>query len=178
MFLKITKPRLSLRIRLTLLFVIIFGTTTLVFSVFSYYFLDRSLLQDFDDALYNYSIDVSQTLEMGHIDNFFSNPLLVEEGKIFPFPSGTALILLRNKDGKILIQSGKFESFRPLYHKAFAAIANGADSFYETLSLLHAALGSGIKLYVAGSQLEHLGSPAIYKIPNIQEFIKTFAHSV
>lgn len=134
MYSKITKPKLSLRLRLTLLFVFIFGTTTIVFSVFSYYFLNRSLLQDFDDALYNYSIDVSQTLEMGQLDDVFTNPLLVEEGKIFPFPSGTALILLRNKSGKVLIQSGKFESFSPEYKKAYDAIARGADSYYETLS--------------------------------------------
>lgn len=52
------------------------------------------------------------------------------------------------------------------------------DSFFETLSLLHIALGSNIKLYVAGSQLDHFASPSIYKIPNIQEFTQAFSHSV
>ena len=74
-------------------------------------------MQDFDNALYNYSVDVSQNLEMGQLDDIFSNPMKVDEGKIFPFPSGTALILLRNSSGKILIQSGKLNSFSPDYEK-------------------------------------------------------------
>ncbi len=134
MFLKTIKPNLSLRSRLTLLFVFIFGTTTLLFSIFSYYFLNRSLLQDFDNALYNYSIDVSQTFEMGTLDNIFTNPKLADEGKLFPFPSGTALVLLRNAEGKILVQSGRFVTFVPEYKNAIAHITNGADSHYETIT--------------------------------------------
>lgn len=134
MYLKTITPSLSLRSRLTLLFVFIFGTTTLVFSIFAYYFLNKSLLQDFDNALYNYSIDVSQTLEVGKLDALFANPLNVDEGKIFPFPSGTALILLRNAKGKVLIQSGQFEAFNPEYQQALTAIAAGADSYYETIT--------------------------------------------
>ncbi len=134
MFLKTVTTKLSLRSRLTLLFVFIFGTTTLVFSVFAYYFLNKSLLQDFDNALYNYSIDVSQTLEMGQLDDIFSNPHKVEEGKIFPFPSGTALILLRNGAGKVLIQSGQFNKFSPKYQQALNEISAGADSYYETIT--------------------------------------------
>jgi methanogenic corrinoid protein MtbC1 len=52
------------------------------------------------------------------------------------------------------------------------------EAFSETLSLLHAALGNNLKLYVAGSQLDHLSSSSIHKIPNIQEFIQSFSHSV
>lgn len=134
MFLKTITSSLSLRSRLTLLFVFIFGTTTLIFSIFSYYLLNRSLLQDFDNALYNYSIDVSQTFEMGNIDNIFTNPQMADEGKIFPFPSGTALILLRNAEGKILVQSGRFDAFIPEYKHAIAEISKGADSHYETIT--------------------------------------------
>ncbi len=134
MYLKTATSSLSLRLRLVLLFVFIFGTTTLVFSVFSYYFLNKSLLQDFDNALYNYSIDVSQTLETGQLDDIFANPMRFDEGKIFPFPSGTALILLRNSVGKILIQSGQFNTFSPAYEEALKSIERGADSFYETIT--------------------------------------------
>jgi methanogenic corrinoid protein MtbC1 len=52
------------------------------------------------------------------------------------------------------------------------------DSFSQTFSLLLKNLGTGIKVYVAGSQLEHLSPSAVHKIPNIQEFIKSFEHSV
>jgi signal transduction histidine kinase len=134
MFLKTAIASLSIRSRLVVLFVFIFGTTTLVFSVFAYYFLNKSLLQDFDNALYNYSIDVSQSLEFGKIDTSFSDTLKADEGKIFPFPSGNALILLRNIDGKILIQSGQIDQFNPEFKKAISEISFGADSSYETIT--------------------------------------------
>jgi len=134
MYLKTLKISFSLRARLTLLFVLIFGTTTLVFSVFSYYFLNKSLLQDFDNALYNYSIDVSQTLEISKINTVFSNTLMADEGKIFPFPSGNALIRLRNSAGKVLIQSGLFGGFKSNYEQALKDISAGSDSYYETIT--------------------------------------------
>jgi methanogenic corrinoid protein MtbC1 len=51
-------------------------------------------------------------------------------------------------------------------------------AFAETATLLTNTVGSSIKLYVAGSQLDHLFSSSINKILNIQDFIKSFAHSV
>lgn len=90
----------GLRTRLTILFVFIFGSTTILFSIFAYYKFNEALLQDFDNALYNYSIDISQTIEIGPKNDIDLPPLTVEEGKIFPFPSGTALILVRHFSGK------------------------------------------------------------------------------
>jgi signal transduction histidine kinase len=134
MSLKTILNRLSLRLKLTFLFVFIFGTTTFIFAFFSYYFLNESLLQDFDSALYNYSIDVSQILEVGQLDDIFTNPQKLDDGKIFPFPSGTALILVRNSAGKVLIQSGQFNKFSPSYKAAYSAIELGSESYYETIS--------------------------------------------
>lgn len=129
MFLK----RLSLRTRLTSLFAIIFGTTTIFFSGFLYYFLNNSLMQDFDDALYNYSIDVARNIEIGSKNDLLFPPLKVDEGKIFPFPSGTALIQVRHASGKVLVRSGDFGTFKFPYEKDITRIRKGQDSSYRTL---------------------------------------------
>ena len=124
--------RLSLRVRLTALFVVIYGSTTILFSIFAYYKLSESLLQDFDNALYNYSIDISQTIEYGPSIDLSLPPLVMEEGKIFPFPSGTALILVRHISGEILSRSGNFGLFLPPFQSEVKKILKGADSAYVT----------------------------------------------
>lgn len=125
--------RLSLRVRLTALFVLIYGSTTILFSIFAYYKLNESLLQDFDNALYNYSIDISQTIEYGPSIDLSLPPLIMEEGKIFPFPSGTALILVRHISGEILSRSGNFGAYVPPFQSEVKKILKGADSAYTTI---------------------------------------------
>lgn len=125
--------RLSLRVRLTALFVVIYGSTTILFSLFAYYKLNESLLQDFDNALYNYSIDISQTIEYGTSLDLSLPPLFMEEGKIFPFPSGTALILVRHISGETLSHNGNFGAFVPPFKSEVAKILKGADSAYTTI---------------------------------------------
>ncbi len=125
----------SLRTRLTFLFAVIFGTTTILFSGFLYYFLNDSLAQDFDDALYNYAIDVSRTIEIGKKNDLLFPPLKVDEGKIFPFASGTALIQIQHASGKVLVRSGEFGNFVFPYQRAFEKIKKGGqDSAYRTLT--------------------------------------------
>lgn len=126
--------RLSLRVRLTALFVVIYGSTTILFSLFAYYKLDESLLQDFDNALYNYSIDISQTIKYGPSIDLNLPQLIMEEGKIFPFPSGTALILVRHISGEILSRSGNFGPFLPPFNSEVIKILKGADSAYITIT--------------------------------------------
>lgn len=130
MFLK----TLSLRTRLTTLFAIIFGTTTIFFSGFLYYSLDASLRQDFDDALYNYAIDVSKNIEIGSKEDLLFPPLKVDEGKIFPFSSGTSLIQVQDAEGHILVRSGEFGKFQFPFKKDIKKILNGQDSSYRTLT--------------------------------------------
>ncbi|MES2800989.1 MAG: HAMP domain-containing sensor histidine kinase [Bdellovibrionota bacterium] len=125
--------KLSLRVRLTALFVVIYGSTTILFSLFAYYKLSESLLQDFDNALYNYSIDISQTIEYGPQIDLSLPPLVMEEGKIFPFPSGTALILVRHISGEILSRSGNFGLFLPPFQSEVKKILGGADSAYAMI---------------------------------------------
>lgn len=121
---------LSIRVRLTALFVILFGTTTILFSAVLYYFLDDSLMQDFDNALFNYSIDVSKNIKYGDPSDLL---LEVDEDKIFPFSSGTALIVIRHSSGTVLSQSSNAKNIEFPYAKEIQNIKNGADSSYTTL---------------------------------------------
>ena len=126
--------KLSLRTRLTALFVLIFGTTTIVFSALLYISLNDSLLHDFDDALYNYAVDVSRNIDIGAKDDLLFPPLKVDEGKIFPFPSGTALIQVTHISGKILVQSGEFGTFKFPFRHDIEKISLGRDSSYRTIT--------------------------------------------
>ncbi len=90
-------------------------------------------MQDFDDALYNYSIDVARNIEIGSKNDLLFPPLKVDEGKIFPFPSGTALIQVRHASGKVLVRSGEFGTFKFPYEKDITRIRKGQDSSYRTL---------------------------------------------
>ena len=129
---------LSLKIRLTVLFVIIFGTTTVLFSGFFYYSLNESLLQDFDNALYNYSIDVSKNINYGDSDNLLFPTPTVDKDKIFPFASGNSLILIRHFSGKILSRNFEFENIEFPWEREISEIRRGEDSAYTTLENLNA----------------------------------------
>ena len=52
----------GIRFRLTVLFVIIFGITLVAFSAFLYRTFKKNTLYEFDAALYNHAIDVSQAV--------------------------------------------------------------------------------------------------------------------
>ncbi len=114
---------------------VIFGSTTILFSGFLYYSLNDSLLQDFDNALYNYAVDVSRNIDIGPKNDLLFPPLKVDEGKIFPFPSGTALIQVRHVSGEVLTQSGEFGGFKFPYKSDVEKIKKGEDSSYRTLNI-------------------------------------------
>lgn len=137
--LKISPRLLSIRARLTTLFVLIFGSTSIIFSIFVYYFLNQSLLKDFDVALYNYAVDVSQSIEIGQNNSLSFPPLKIDENKIFPFQSGNTLFIIRHVSGEILSYGSNSKKFNPEYKKYFEQILAGADSAYATVNDLNLA---------------------------------------
>jgi len=92
-----------------------------------------TLQQDFDDALYNYAIDVSQGVDIGVKGDLSFPPLSVDQGKILPFPLGTALIQVRHSSGAVLARVGNFGDFDPPYHKDFEKIWHGDEATYRTI---------------------------------------------
>lgn len=137
MFLKkIISPfkRINIRLRLSLLFVLIFGTTTILFNTFLFVFLIQTLQQDFDDALFNYAVDVSNSIDIGVKGDLNFPPLKLDHGKVLPFPLGTALIQVRHISGTVLAQVGEFGSFNPSYQKDFEKLAKGEEAVWRTIN--------------------------------------------
>lgn len=125
---------LNFRVRLTLIFALIFGITTISFNLLVFDYSINALKRDFDDALYNYCIDISDSLE-GQINSgrFNVESIDLEHEKIFPFSLGTTLILLRNKSGKVLGQFGNLGEFKPPFLEELKNIRTGTDVVYKTL---------------------------------------------
>ena len=105
---------MNFRVRLTLIFALIFGITTISFNLLVFDYSIDALKRDFDDALYNYCIDISESVEnqirkgpinVGSID--------LDQQKILPFSLGTTRILLRDRDGKVLSQFGNLGDYLP-----------------------------------------------------------------
>lgn len=122
----------SLRVRLVFIFTLLFGTLTAAFASFLYFEMIRTLKKDFDSALYNYTVDVSNSIEYDRSGDVEVTDFNFEQSKVLPFPLGTALIQLRNKRGIILDQQGNFGKFNP--HALLAtAPANQIDeaTFYS-----------------------------------------------
>lgn len=125
--------RLSLRVRLTLLYVLLFGITTAVFNGVLFAFTMETLQQDFDDALYNYAVDVSGTIDIGPKGDLTFPPLRLDDGKLLPFPLGTALIQIRHVSGEILAKVGEFGRFDPPFRRDFQKLSNGEEAAYRTI---------------------------------------------
>jgi hypothetical protein len=133
---KILKPfgKINIRLRLTLIFVLIFGTTTILFNTFLFLFMIQTLQQDFDDALFNYAVDVSQSIEIGVKGDLNFPPLKLDTGKVLPFPLGTALIQVVHTSGTVLARVGDFGDFNPPFKKDFERLSQGEEATYRTIS--------------------------------------------
>ncbi|MGZ5279626.1 MAG: HAMP domain-containing sensor histidine kinase [Pseudobdellovibrionaceae bacterium] len=130
MFLK----KLSIRTRLTLLFVTIFGSTLILFGILTYNVLASSLQKEFDDALYNYAVDVSESVTLNSSGNLSVSPADVDTNKIYPFSLGTALIQIRSNKGQIHFQSGNFGDLKLPFEKDFKTLSKGEDVVFRTLN--------------------------------------------
>jgi len=94
----------------------------------------QTLQQDFDDALFNYAVDVSQSIEIGVKGDLNFPPLKLDTGKVLPFPLGTALIQVVHTSGTILARVGNFGDFNPPFKKDFERLATGEEETYRTIS--------------------------------------------
>ncbi len=130
MFLK----KLSIRTRLTLLFVGIFGTTLTFFGILTFKFLSTSLQKEFDDALYNYAVDVSDSVTLNSSGNLSVTPAAVDPNKIYPFSLGTALIQIRNAKGDIHFETGNFGKLKLPFEKELRLLSQGEDAVFRTLT--------------------------------------------
>jgi hypothetical protein len=104
--------RSSIRVRLTALFVVIFGITLVVFSALVYRVFTQNLQTEFDADLFNHALDVSQGIEIDLLGHVAVSPdMLSSGGKIFPFSVGSAFMQLSTLDGRILARSRSLARF-------------------------------------------------------------------
>jgi signal transduction histidine kinase len=136
MFLKRLSRGLSIRTRLTLLFVTIFGSTLVLFGIVTFDFLSTSLLKEFDDALYNYAVDVSEGVVLNPAGDLAVSSANVDQAKIYPFSLGTALIQIRHINGTVLSQFGNFGNLNLPYKKDFQKLAKGEETTFGTITKL------------------------------------------
>lgn len=127
--------RISLRAQLALWLLIIFGSTTIVFNAVLFIFTIQTLQRDFDDALFNYAVDVSESIEIDHEGDLAFPPLKVDHGKILPFPLGTALIQVRDENGTVIARVGEFGEFAPPLKQDFERIRKGEEAIFRTLEV-------------------------------------------
>ncbi len=125
---------MNFRVRLTLIFALIFGITTISFNLLVFDYSIDALKRDFDDALYNYCIDISESIE----SQISHGPINVgsielDQQKILPFSLGTTRILLRNRAGKILSQFGNLGNYQPPFEDQLDKIKSGTDVTFKTI---------------------------------------------
>ncbi len=93
----------TLRFRVTLLYVLIFGVTLLIFCTVLYIVYQRNQSADFDKLLYNRAWSVARNIainQWGELD--INQNLITESGKLLPFQLGNEYMEVRTPDGKSL----------------------------------------------------------------------------
>ena len=98
--------KISLKLKLTLLFGLIFTGMLSSFSYTLYREFSKLQSDEFDTTLYNYAIDVAESLD---IDNYgeveFDPDIIKLNEKILPFALGTSYISVLDINGKIIARS-------------------------------------------------------------------------
>lgn len=96
----------SIRSRLTMLFVFIFGSTLIAFSVLLYQVYVQNHIREFDGALYNYTVDVANSIQVSFFGDLRVKPQApIDDNKEFPFTLGKAFFQVSDVNGKVLMKS-------------------------------------------------------------------------
>jgi signal transduction histidine kinase len=128
-------PRLGIRVRLTALFVAIFGITLVVFSIIVYRVFTQNLQNEFDADLFNHALDVSQGIEVDVFGNVAVSPdVLSSGGKIFPFSVGSAFLQLSTLDGRIIARSRSLGKAELPHSAADLRTLKAQGAVFRTLS--------------------------------------------
>ena len=125
----------SIRLRITALFVVIFGTTLIAFSALLYTAFIRNHQAEFDADLYNHALDVSHAINIDVFGNVaVDSEILTSGGKIFPFSAGKAFLQIIGVDGKIIARSRTLGDAKlPFDHEDLLAVAQ-EGLFFRTIN--------------------------------------------
>lgn len=98
--------KISLKLKLTLLFGLIFTGMLSGFSYILYREFSKLQSEEFDTTLYNYAIDVAESLDIDNYGEVEFDPNIIKlNEKILPFALGTSYISVLDINGKIIARS-------------------------------------------------------------------------
>lgn len=98
--------QISLKLRLTILFVLIFAGSLAVFSVLIYNERKENKILEFDASLYNYAIDIAESLDIDSYGEVEFDPSIIRlSEKVFPFALGKSFISVVDINGKVVAHS-------------------------------------------------------------------------
>ncbi len=96
----------TLRFRVTLLNVAVFGLTLLVFSASLYWIYRRHQTADFDNLLQGRALGIARSISINAVGQIEINQALIaESGRLLPLPSNNEFIEIRTPDGRSLARS-------------------------------------------------------------------------
>lgn len=118
------------------MFVLFFGSTLILFSYFLYNSFEKNQSQDLDVSLYNYTVDIVNSVKVDLFGSAFLSPDFTRNAdKIFPFSLGKTFILFRDPSGQILVRSkNSLKHEFPWTDKA-AEIVKNYGKMYQTILL-------------------------------------------
>lgn len=128
--------KLSLKWRLTLLFVFLFSTLLIIFSVSLYREYSFIRGQEFDANLYNYAVDVAESLDIDSYGEVEFDPSIIKiNEKIFPFALGKSFISIIDLSGKIVAHSQNTEISRviPINELTLMKVLKKGVSYFDVL---------------------------------------------
>jgi heavy metal sensor kinase len=93
----------TLRFRITVLYVLVFGALLWVFGTFLSVTYRRNQTTDFDAFLYNRAITIAKSISINMRGDLEVNQAFIaESGKLFPYQFGNEYIQIRSVDGRSL----------------------------------------------------------------------------
>lgn len=96
----------SIRVQMTIIFVVIFGGSLVAHSIYMYRTVDRVFQSEFDVLLYDFGTNVGQSINFSILGDIRVNrDVFKDERKIFPFSTHEALIQVRSMGGVLLAKS-------------------------------------------------------------------------
>ena len=136
----------SIRIRLTTLFTVVLAVTLLIFSSILFHVFNKSNNAEFDIALYNHALDVSETINIDFFGTLiFHNDSTLATEKIIPFPLGRAFMQVVSPKGVIAARSANLEQLHlPVLSEDWESVFRNGSAFRTLSAKEMASLHSAI----------------------------------
>lgn len=121
----------TLRFRITLLNILVFGGALLVFNATLYWIYVRDQESEFDKFLYNRAIGITRSIAIdfqGQLE--INQALIAESGRLFPFESGNEYIQMRSPQGRVVARTRNLGATEiPFDPKLLALMREGKYAF-------------------------------------------------